>query len=133
MINKLRYIFLSILLFIVACLFWPKIIIVHYDNPDDPIMVSLTQYDDTKIRKKIESGTRVFRLRQGFSRRSSDLAFLNWYYIKDQKIFSLQGQTASTAEDSLDLNICRGNIYINKDGSIKKAEWTYPVFMNLCL
>lgn len=136
---KAKYYCLTVIILMLISIFFPKLIIIHYQNVDEPLTVYLQQYDETSVSKQLSNGSSIFILKKGFTQWSNDSAYLGWYWTKEKNnedrhegFLSFIGENELKNSD-LDLTICRVNIYLDKNTNIIKREVKYPVFMNLCI
>ena len=136
---KVRYYFLIFIVFILTSIFFPKLIIVHYQNLEKPITIYLEQYDRTSISKELVDGAKVFILKKGYTPWSNDFASLGWYWTSEkydknrhEGFISFIGEK-DLKNSELDLTVCRVHLYLDKDAQIVKREIKYPIFFNLCI
>lgn len=136
---KARYYFLILIVFILTSIFFPKLIIVHYQNVEEPITIYLQQYDKTSVSKKLADGSKAFILKKGSTLWSDDFAYLGWYWASEkydknrhEGFISFIGEKDLKNSD-LDLTVCRVHLYLDQDAKVVKREIKYPIFLNLCI
>ena len=136
---KIRHYCFIVLILLFISFFFPKLLIVHYQNPQQPIAIYLQQNNNRDVYKDLADGSQFFILNRGFSMWSNDFAYLGWYWQSEKHVknrhegfLSFLGEKDLKNSD-LDLTVCRVHLYLDKNAQIVRREVKYPIFLNLCI
>jgi hypothetical protein len=126
-------------LWLTWAIFFPSRVVVHYNNPDKPIYVSLrTENNSIRQVKILEEGTRVLYLKRFYSRWDSYFSSLSWGYENNgnRKAISGIGFEVGASKDNpegfIDSDACRVDVYLDKNAKLIRTEVKHPMFLYAC-
>ena len=118
-------------------IFFPSRVVVHYNNPDKPIYVSLrTENNNIRQVKILEEGTKILYLKRFYSRWASYFSFLSWGtetpLIETGSIGFEMRASKDNPEGFIDSDACRVDVYLDKNAKLIRTEVKHPMFLYAC-
>ncbi|WP_073583019.1 hypothetical protein [Vibrio quintilis] len=132
--KMIRLLVCLLMLAVVIAFFFPKRLYIHYDNPEFPVVVELSNYDQTKNKILLSDGVGMMVIKRPlvetiFSKDQN--AMIHWSYASNQAWIGHLDIIGHSGQPYLP-DVCRLDIYLDQQAHFIRYETKDFWFLNFC-